>query len=210
MLQELNKYLKELRKGADRLERTSINGKIDESCKAKYLVRVILFVISVVIFGLLKNGFDETFISYVSSALSILVGLFITALIFSFDKFYEPNSEDTSDSVANLWEVQSYNYAKQFAYITGHTIVLSVFTLALLAVSALFENETKLNVFDLRFCIDCIKTVDIDSLLLFPLAVFVIVQRILVLYWLLRIMYNTLFIVSSMVQYMTVKIDKKK
>lgn len=205
----LNKYLKILRKEASRFERTDINNEVDEGFRAKYLVKVLFAIVSVVLVFLLKDGFSGSFVSYVSSVLSILVGLFITALIFSFDKFYEPSNEENINSRIKLWETQAHNYAKKFAYITSYTIVLSIFTLVLLAVSALFEKATQLNVFNLSFCFECISNKDFHSLKLFGIALFVVVQRFLVLYWLLKIMYNTLFIVSSMVQYMTTKIDRK-
>ena len=205
----LNKYLKILRKEASRFERTDINNKVDESFRAKYSVKITFAIISIGLVLLLKNGFSESFVSYVSSVLSILVGLFITALIFSFDKFYEPSNEENPNSRIKLWETQAHNYAKKFAYITSYTIVLSIFTLVLLAVSALFENSTQLTVFNLSFCFECAKNIECNAFKLFSIAIFVIIQRFLVLYWLLKIMYNTLFIVSSMVQYMTTKIDRK-
>lgn len=206
---ELNKYLKILRKEASRFERTDINNNVDETFRSKYLIKTIFCFISVIIVLLLKNGFSEIFISYVSSVLSILVGLFITALIFSFDKFYEPSTEVSPNSRIKLWETQAYNYAKKFAYITSHTIVLSIFTIVLIAASALFETVMQLNVLSLTFCSESLKDLDINALKLFVIALFVIVQRFFVIYWLLRIMYNTLFIVGSMVQYMTTKINRK-
>lgn len=206
---KLNKYLKLLRKEASRFERTDINNKIDESFRAKYLVKFIFSVISVITVYCLESGFSESFVSYVSSVLSILVGLFITALIFSFDKFYEPNNEENLNSRLKLWETQAYNYAKKFAYITSYTIVISVFTLVLIAVSALFEKGTQQNILELSFCYECIANKDLSAFKLFAIATFLLVQRFLVLYWLLKIMYNTLFIVSSMIQYMTTKIDRK-
>jgi hypothetical protein len=209
MYQELIKYLRILKKQASRFERTDINNKVDESFKAKYLVKIIFVIISSGLVFLLKNGFSDSFVSYISSVLSILVGLFITALIFSFDKFYEPNKEENSDSRIKLWETQAYNYAKKFAYITSYTIVISIFTLVLLALSALFKEETQLNIFELPFCFDCISTDDFNWLKLFVISLLIAIQRFFVLYWLLRIMYNTLFVVSSMVQYMTTKIDRK-
>lgn len=209
MYQELIKYLRILKRQASRFERTDINNIVDESFSAKYLVKIIFVIISTVLVCLLKNGFSDSFVSYVSSVLSILVGLFITALIFSFDKFYEPSNEENPNSRIKLWETQAHNYAKKFAYITSYTIALSIFTLVILVVSALFEKTTQLNVFNLTYCFECIKNKDFEAFKLSGIAFFVIVQRFLVLYWLLKIMYNTLFIVSSMVQYMTTKIDRK-
>lgn len=205
---KLNKYLRILRKEASRFERTDINNNVDETFRAKYFVKIFFSIVAIILVFLLKNGFGESFVSYVSSVLSILDGLFITALIFSFDKFYEPTNEENPNSRIKLWETQAHNYAKKFAYITSYTIVLSIFTLVLLAVSALFEKATQLNVFKISLCVECLKN-DFNALKLFGIAFFVIVQRFLVLYWLLKIMYNTLFIVSSMVQYMTTKIDRK-
>lgn len=205
MSQNLSKYLKLLRQEASRFERTNINDEVDNRFTSKYLIKIVFLLISGILFYLLNNGFSESFISFVSSVLSILVGLFITALIFSFDKFYEPIDSENPDSRIKLWEKQAFNYAKTFAYITSYTIVLSIFTLVFLAVSALFPKETGLDIFKLSFGIDCI-----NSLKIFTLASLVLIQRILVIYWLLRITYNTLFIVSSMVQYMTTKIDRTK
>ena len=209
MYQELIKYLKILKRQAGRFERTDINNNVDDSFKAKYLVKIVFVIISVVLVFLLKNGFSDSFVSYVSSVLSILVGLFITALIFSFDKFYEPSKEENPNSRIKLWETQAYNYAKKFAYITSYTIVISIFTLVILILSTLFKKETQLNIFELKFCFGCISFNDFDWIKLFGISLFVTIQRFLVLYWLLRIMYNTLFIVSSMVQYMTTKIERK-
>lgn len=202
----LSKYLTILKAKASTFERTDINGSVDESFRAKYLLKFVFGITSGILVYLLKDGFSGDFVSYASSVLSILVGLFITALIFSFDKFYQSqNHLDTADSKSKLWDKQAYNYSKKFAYITGYTIVLSIFTLVLLAVSALFKDVTSLNLFSLRFNFN---NIDIYSAKVFCIATFLIMQRFFVLYWLLKIMYNTLFIVSSMVQYMTTKIDR--
>lgn len=209
MYQELIKYLKILKLEASRFERTDINNKVNESFQAKYVMKILFAIISIAMFFLLKSGFSESFVSYVSAVLSILVGLFITALIFSFDKFYEPLNDEYANSRIKLWETQAYNYAKKFAYITSYTIVLSIFTLVLLAMSALFESETRLNVFKFSICFDCISFQNFLPIKIGLLGFFVIVQRLLVVYWLLKITFNTLYIVSSMVQYMTTKIDRK-
>ena len=209
MYQELIKYLRILKKQASRFERTDINNNVDESFSAKYLVKIVFTIISALLVYLLKSGFEDGFVSYVSSVLSILVGLFITALIFSFDKFYQPSNEENPNSRIKLWEKQALNYAKKFAYLTSYTIVLSVFTLVMLAASALFKDILNLNVFKLTFCFECLINKDFEVIKLFIISVFAIVQRFLVVYWLLKIVYNTLFIVSSMVQYMTTKIDRK-
>jgi hypothetical protein len=187
-------------------ERTDINGKVDERFRAKYFVKFFIYLFSFTFFFFLRNGFSEDFVSYTSSSLSIIVGLFITAMIFSFDKFYQP-IEDVSvaNSRDKQWNIQAYNYSKKFAYITGYTIVLSVYALVFLSISALFKEESSLDVIALNF--DFSK-IDGSSIWLFFLGTFFVFQRIMVMYWLIKIIYNTLFIVSSMVQYMTTKIER--
>ncbi|NRF37602.1 hypothetical protein [Pedobacter foliorum] len=206
MLPELSKYLKILRGKANSFERTDINGNIDNTFRAKYLVRILRALLSLIITWLLKTGFSSDFVSFASSVLSIFVGLFITALIFSFDKFYEANSNlEQANSRDKLWEMQAYNYSKKFAYITSYTIVQSIFALVLITVSALFKEEMALDIskLDFRF-----SNIGASHIVLFIFASLIQIQKFLVLYWLFGIIFNTLFIVSSMVQYMVTKIDR--
>lgn len=228
----ISRYLKELRENAIRFERIDINGLEDISFLGKYLKKIICSIISILIVYNLKDGFSQSFVSYASTILSILIGLFITAMIFSFDKFYknpnfgiiydlsiareETHREDKKFKVSineinepnskqKLWNTQSYNYSKQFAYITGYNIVLCIFAIILLSLSALFENAMNINVFKFDFVFHDLGFYAIKN---FIIALFVLIQRFFVLYWILSVMYNTLFIVSSMVNFMTVKINR--
>ena len=206
MSQELNKYLRILIKESSRFERTDINNKVNESFRAKYGLKLVFLIITLALIFLLKSGFSNEFISFVSSVLSILVGLFITALIFSFDKFYEPNKSEETNSRIKLWDTQAYNYAKKFAYITSKTIVVSIVTLVALILSTLFKESFDLNLFEYTFIDE--KDDLFESILTGIILVSNFIQRFIVIYFLLRIMYNPLFIVTSMVQYMTTKIDR--
>lgn len=203
---KLTKYLIELRTEANRLKRTDINNNVDDTFYAKHLKNLVFLIICTISIILLNKGFNKDFIAYISSILSILVGLFITALIFSFDKFYDPIKEDNPNSRIKLWDKQDYNYSKKFSYITAYTIVLSIFTLVILVPNVLFENFTSLDLSSLSIQTNELSA---NSMKLLLTACLIIFQRFLITYWLLEILYNTLFIVSSMVQYMTTKIDRK-
>lgn len=201
----LDKELFSLRRTANELERTSINGNKVETFSAKYLYRIIFAIISILLLFSINRGFGNGFVSFISSVLSIIVGLFITALIFSFDKFYEPNKDEYPSSSIRLFDTKAFNYTKKFAYLTSYTIVLSVFTLVLLSLSALFEEKMSLNLRSLVFDFENINWI---SLKLFIKGCIVFIQRYFVFYFLLKILYYTLYIVSSMVQYMTKKQEK--
>ena len=224
----LSKYIKDLRKEAHRFECTDINNKVSKSFWGQNQRRIICITSSLIIFLFLKEGFNPDFVAYASTAISILIGLFTTTIIFILDKYKPVNRQDTNtllllriintlnrseeeeklppaNSREKLWETQAYNYTKQFAFITGYNIVLCVFTLVLLSFSSLFVDTFNINVWSYEFCWDIINYKTIVTALI---VLLVIIQRFFVLYWLASIAYNTLYAVSSMVKYMIVKMDR--
>lgn len=206
MSKRLNKYLIELRYKAIRFERIDINGKSSDNWFINNQRRIICSLVAIMLTSLLPEGFNEQFISYSSTILSILIGLFITAMIFSFDKFYTKIDREKANANEKLWDTQAYNYSMQFAYITGYNIVLSIFTLAVLSLSVFFDVIMSINVWNYHFEFE---NISLDTFFNFVGLSLLLLQRFVVLYWIACIMYNTLFLVSSMVQYMTVKIDRQ-
>lgn len=204
---KLNRYLIDLRNKAHRFERIDINGKEDTSFVGKYLLKIIFSLISIAFVYLLEDGFSENFVSFASKTLAILIGLFMTAIIFSFNKFYENSVSEEANSSEKLWDTQAYNYTKKFAYLTSYNIVLSIFVIVALSLNTLFQIPMSVNIH--LFVFDY-HQINRSSIWIFLKLSFIALQRFFILYWMLRVMYNTLFIVSSMVNYMTVKIDRKK
>lgn len=204
---KLYRYLLDLRTNAKRFERTDINGKVDNSFFGKNLINLICSLISLVFVYLLKDGFSASFVSFSSKTLAIFIGLFMTAIIFSFNKFYEHSEKEEPNSTEKLWDTQSYNYSKQFAYITSYNIVLCIFVIIALSFNALFEKPLSVNLCEFSFNF---QQININSVLLFFELSFVALQRFFVLYWMQKVMYNTLFVVSSMVSFMNEKNKLKK
>lgn len=200
----LIKYTKLLKKKAIEYEQKDINGKTSVSFRERYARKLISSIVALILIVLLKTGFSDTFISYVSTILSIFIGLFITALIFSFDKFYVKKDLTKANAKEKLMDVQSFNFSKQFSYVTGYNIILSIFTLVLLSINTLFPEISSINIFQYELNFSDIKTEYICN---FIQISFIYVQRFLVLYWLSSIIYLTIFIISSMVNYMSLKID---
>lgn len=190
---------------AKKLENIDINNKIDDSFYAAYGKSILFTIITLLLIYLLENGFNEKFINLISSSLSILIGLFITSLIFSFDKFYEPIKYENPNSREKLWENQDYNYSKIFSYITAYTILLSIFVLILVVPNTLELYKMNYNLNNLEFSF---VNVNIDSITLFIKGTALFTQRFLVIYCLIEILYNTLFIVSSMVNHIRAKIER--
>jgi len=201
----LSKYLKDLRTDAHRFERTDINNNVSSSFWGRNQRRIICFIPSIVLLLLLKEGFNLDFVAYASTALSILIGLFTTAIIFILDK-YQVIGTESANSREKLWNKQAFNYTKQFAYITGYNIVLCVFALVLLSLSALFKELFSTDIY--QYTLE-LKNIDRKAICNCGVVMLIVIQRILVLYWLACIVYNTLYVISSMVKYMIVKIERK-
>jgi hypothetical protein len=201
----LIKYLLQLRADAIKFERTDLNGKVATSFWLKNTRRIVCMSLSIGLVIFIEDGFSSNFISYASTVLSVLIGLFISAMIFSFDKFYKRIDLSTANATEKLWDTQSYNYSKQFAYITGYNIVMSIFAIALLTISALFEKPMSINLHNYVFTFDEFSK---ESILTFVFLSLITIQRVLILYWTACVMYNTLFLVSSMVKFMTLKLDR--
>lgn len=223
----LNKYLKELKQNKNYFEEVDINGKREKNVLKKNFRCILITFISIVIVYNLDYGFNKDFISLVSTILSILIGLFTTSIIFVFDKLYifsdkkreeyeiiiknnneikenlisiDNKSQQTSSE--KLKEVQTYNYFIQFVYIIGYNIVLCIYVLLLLLLNSLFYEFMKFNIFDYKFCINNLR---IDLIINFFIVGIIVLYRFLVLYWTLNIMYNTLYAISSMVNFITKK-----
>jgi|GEM_PF-842050 len=230
---KLSRYLIDLRKNALRFERIDINGVEDKSFVFKYLSRFICLTTAIGVVYVMDQGFSESFTSYISTVLSILIGLFITALIFSFDKFYqksgfekisaqvriyeeraeepertleiaigdisEPNSKE------KFWNTQGYNYTKQFSYIIGYNIVLSIICIILISFCTLFPVANSLELSKFRWIEG---EVEGQHIWLFLKVSLLLLLRVGTLYLIGMVMYNTLFVVTSMVTFMNAKMDR--
>lgn len=222
-------YLKELRIKAGEYEHYNINA-IKDSWVIRIRKELILYVLSGALVLLLNNGFDSKFVTFLSTVLSILIGLFLTSLVFALDKFYKPIEEKIEDyevsiskedyikdyklsvkrlfdlnSRQKLWNNQAYNYVKKFTFLTGNNIVLSIYTLLLLSLSTLFVDFMETNIYGYSINL---KSIDINTIINFLIVICLVIQRFFVVFWSLKIFRNTLFVISSMVNFMTAKMDR--
>jgi hypothetical protein len=204
---KLVKYIANIKKKALKFESLDINGNLYESLFKRHLRKFLSVIVSVLIIFHLKDGFRSDFIQYATTILSIFIGLFATALIFSFDRFYKKMNDkelEKASATLKLYQIKSYNFSKKFAYITGYNILLSIISIALLLLSVLFTDFFSINVCDYELVYNNLNIKHLKNL--FSLII-IISQRFIVLYWLFSIFYFTLFLVSSLVIFMTEKSD---
>ena len=107
----LIKYLKLVREKSLAYSRKDINGQ--EVKRSKIITREISFIIlSFLLLIISINGFSDKLLEYGVSALSILIGLFITILVFVSDKIPIKSANDKhSPAKEQATEKQIYNFS---------------------------------------------------------------------------------------------------
>lgn len=180
-------------------------------------------IISVGLLILVPEGFNDSFLQLISTMLSIFIGLFLTVLVFALDKFYRPNICKIGDyrveitqmdrskqyelsldeikypnAQEKIFQKRSYNYLKQFVTLIGKCVVVSVWTLILVCCYVIFFDYFHGNIFDYI----CMK----NWLIRFSV---IVVVRFLISYFMVEIFYNTIKIISSMVNFMMAKLGKE-
>lgn len=176
----------------------------------------------------LQDGYNTDFLQLGASILAILIGLFLTALVFALNTFYTPqrspkkdyklyvsenehirNFEVSVDEIEfknareQLWQKQSLYYVQKFNVLVGKSVIVGVWTLALICLNVMYSDFCSVNLADYSFA-----PITVQSLCVFVKLVLVIAVRFLICYFMIEVFYNTIRIISSMVNYMSVRINK--
>ncbi len=189
---------------------------------------LISFPFSFFVLFTLKNGYNNEFLQLGASILAILIGLFLTALVFALDKFYTPKKnkkedykieiseneqtrqfEISVDEIAfenareHLWQKQSLYYVQRFNVLVGKSVIVGVWALALICINVMYADFFRVNLADYSFA-----PVTYHSTMVCMKLLLVIVVRFLICYYIIEVFYNTIRIISTMVNFMSVKIFK--
>lgn len=210
------------------LEKLDINNK-----KKTFIKRNFRYLFSIVVSFLLvftiTSGYSNDFLQLSASILSILIGLFITALVFALDKFYIPrnnnvgdynveikekeetkNIEISIDKITNenandkLWQKQSLYYVQKFNVLVGKSVIVGVMALALICINVIFLDFFSIDISDYELT----HKITSEIVLSFITILVVVIVRFIICYFMIEVFYNTINIISSMVNFMSVRIKK--
>lgn len=189
-----------------------------------------LFAYPATIFVLctLLKGYSNEFLQLSASILAILIGLFLTTLVFALDKFYTPQTKRIGDyqldikgnsrtrnleisinkiefenAREKLWQKQSLYYVQKFNVLVGKSVIVGVWALALICLNVMYIDFFSVNLPDYTFA-----PITAHSLLLFFKLCLVIIVRFFICYYIIEVFYNTILIISSMINFMSVRIKK--
>ena len=176
----------------------------------------------------LSGGYNNEFLQLGASILSILIGLFLTALVFALDKFYIPKKRKFGDYKLNIseneqirnieisidevvfnnarekeWQKQSFYYVQKFNVLVGKSVIVGIWALVLICINVMYFEFFRVDIADYKFV-----PITIPSILIFGKILLIIIVRFLICYYMIEVFYNTIRIISSMVNFMSVRIKK--
>lgn len=189
---------------------------------------LLTYPLTVFVLFSLSEGYNNEFLQLGASILAILIGLFLTALVFALDKFYIPpkkksgyyklglaeneqtrNVEVSIDEIVfensreKLWQKQSYYYVQKFNVLVGKSVIVGIWALALICINVMYFEFFSVDIADYS-----LVPITIPSVLTFGRILLIIIVRFLICYYMIEVFYNTIRIISSMVNFMSVRIKR--
>ena len=186
------------------------------------------YPLSFIVLISLPAGYNNDFLQLGASILAILIGLFLTALVFALDKFYIPprkkdgdyrvetteNDQTRSIEISveeivyenaqeKLWQKQSLYYVQQFNVLVGKNVIVGIWALALICTYVMYYNFFSVRLDDYSFV-----EITLPSIFLFLKLLLIIAGRFFICYFLIEMFYNTVRIISSMVNFMSIRIQR--
>jgi len=186
------------------------------------------YPLSFIVLLTLPAGYNNDFLQLGASILAILIGLFLTALVFALDKFYIPPRKKDGDyrvkttendqtrsieisveeikyenALEKIWQKQSLYYVQQFNVLVGKNVIVGIWALALICAYVMYYNFFSVRLDDYSFV-----EITLPSIFLFLKLLLIIAGRFFICYFLIEMFYNTVRIISSMVNFMSIRIQR--
>lgn len=217
------KYIVFLRKKALKLEKLDFNGKREKSIIKREIRAFLCFLVSFFIVWVgLKQGIPSETEYYIFTILSIFIGLFITAIVFYLGVLATSSNEKLSQNISlyikeetkedrdlkisitdiniptaldELQKKQKKNHGLQSIYILGYNVIICVLTVFILFVYHLLSSHLNIDL--------SIYTVSdeitLSSIMAFGKVTSIYLLRFLIIYGVINVMYNTLYVISSLI-----------
>ncbi len=186
------------------------------------------YPLSFIVLMTLPAGYNNDFLQLGASILAILIGLFLTALVFALDKFYNPHRKKDGDyrlettendktrsieisveevvyenAQEKLWQKQSLYYVQKFNVLVGKSVIVGILALALICAYVMYYSFFSVSLEDYSFV-----AITLPSTVLFLKLLLIFAVRFFICYFLIEMFYNTVRIISSMVNFMSIRIQR--
>lgn len=148
-------------------------------------------------------GLNNDIVDYLLSSLSILTGFFIALVVVVYEK-QSGVTFNASTREEQVKEYKMWHYLRQFSALTSYAILISIIVISILIGFLLFGHETHFSDYNLASNIK-----DVDWLLTIRLS-FIVSVRFLLIYFLLDFFILTIYAISSLFQFINLKMDEKQ
>lgn len=173
--------------------------------KVQWIIIVFAFLINLIV----REGYNLDFCGYVISGLSLFVGIFFTFIIALYDKF---NDIDFSQFHISVSEekcdlgIRLKNYFKKTTVLSLYLILLSIVCILFLSCTLLFDSFLNQNINPL----EVIKDVRVNSASYSVMALVIFIYRSVVFYFLVDFVLITIYLTSSIYDYIISEYNKVK
>ena len=146
------------------------------------------------------DGFSNDTIEYIVSALSILIGLYLSLVIFINDKYKNVNWNILNDTE----KIHTWSFYSQFNALTSYSILIAVFVICVLFGFLLFGVKVDLANYYWA------KTCNLSSIALFIKLCLVCISRFTVVYFLMDFFIICIYAVISLFHFTNRDMLEKK
>lgn len=168
-----------------------------------------LVIMAVLVNILIKSGYNTEFCGYVISGLSLFVGIFFTFIIALYDRF--TNTDFSKYNYDNSKEnypfgVRLKNYYKKTTVLSIYLILLSIVCIILLSCTLLFDSILNQDLDPIRI----LPNICNESFLFVIKTIGIFVYRSSIFYFLTNFVVITVYLTSSIYDFIISEYDKIK
>ena len=147
-----------------------------------------------------KGLFHENLIDYVLSSLSILTGIYLSLIVFIYDKY----KTIKFDGMSETKHIRTWNFYYQLNSLTSYSILIAILVIGIMISTLLFGKET--NIFDYAFT----SHITFDSVVLFLKLSLIVLLRFSFIYFLFDFFILCVHIVSGIFQFVSSDMNESR
>ncbi len=164
-------------------------------------LQIVAFLIAITFLFVQPDGLlHENIIDYVLSSLSILTGIYLSLVVFIYDRYKALRFNEMNDTKM----IRTWNFYSQLYSLTSYSILIAILVIVILISALLFGEKT--NLFNYEFT----SHITIASFALFLKMSLIVLIRVSFIYFLFDFFILCLYIVSGIFQFVSSDMNEAK
>ena len=164
-------------------------------------LQIVAFLIAITFLFVQPDGLlHENIIDYVLSSLSILTGIYLSLVVFIYDRYKALRFNEMSDAK----QIRTWNFYSQLYSLTSYSIIIAILEIVILISTLLFGEKT--NIFNYNLT----SNFTFPSFVLFMKISLIVLIRVSFIYFLFDFFILCLYIVSCIFQFVSSDMNDAK